>query len=148
MELSELKEHIRVILNAPGEVPIETVHAVIGDLVGAIASANDLAEIALSRMSEHEQHQPIGKALKRLSDYSTTLVDWQDGFSAATPNQKGYWWHLLSEGCSPVPVWIMQSPHDGSYIATAGQLGWITSRDVRSIGGFWKKADVPNNAII
>ena len=147
MELSELKEHIRVINTNPEEVSIETVQSVIGDLIGAVAGANDLAEIALSRMSEHEQHQPIGKGLKRLRDYARTL-DMADGFTKKLPDEKGYWWHLLSEGCSPVPVWILYSDETDSYYAAAEQHGWDRYKELESMGGFWKKAKVPENLVV
>lgn len=148
MELHELKEHVRVIYSNPDEVSVETVQAVIGDLIGAIAGANDIAEIALSRMSEHEQHQPIGKALKRLHEYAHTLVDDTDGFTKSLPNEQGYWWRLVSEGCAPVPVWIMKSGTDGTHFAAAGQHGWDRWQDLNTLGGYWKKADAPAAVIL
>lgn len=73
MEIEELKEHIRVINAGCDDMPMETIQEVVGDLIGALAGANDLAEIALSRMSEHEQRQPIGAGLTRLREYVRTL---------------------------------------------------------------------------
>ena len=50
----DLKENVRLINAGRSDVTMEVIQETVGDLLGALAGARDLAEIALSRMSEHE----------------------------------------------------------------------------------------------
>ncbi len=50
----DLKTNVRLINAGHPDVTMEVVQETVGDLLGALSGANDLAEIALSRMSEHE----------------------------------------------------------------------------------------------
>lgn len=83
---------------------------------------------------------------KRLQDYRRKMQHRGWCEADGVKEQAWYWWWNEDSDAAPVPVSVLYSGSDGTYFASAGQLGWTRFQHVLDMRGWWMKLVEPDTA--